>query len=177
MKLSWPGFNEKGTVIIGLSPDSFCMAKETIDVHGESFTPKDELHVTLISGEAGLILQNKIQNNQTINKLVEKTFEEIDWSFRQTGPVHILSRSEEEVVERSIILLIEMPGVTAFYDQLKTLGLIDSETPLPPPHVTMYTQNCPLGIGVPSNKVLNALSRETLSVNTLNKLCNSTTME
>lgn len=171
MKLSWPGFNEKGILLIGLSPESFCMAKETIDVHGESFTPKDELHVTLLGSELGLIIQNKIQQNQTIDKLLEKTFEEIDWSFKQTGPVHILSRSEEEIVEMSIILLIEMPGVTIFHDQLKTLGLIDSETPLPLPHVTLYTHNCPLGIGVPNDETLNALSRETLSVNTLNKLC------
>jgi len=171
MKISWPGFNENGTVTIGLSPESFCIAKETIDVQGESFTPKDELHVTLIGSELGLIIRDKIQNDQTIDKLLEKTFAEIDWSFKQTGPVHILSRSEEEVVESSIILLIEMPGVTAFYDQLKTLGWIDSETPVPPPHVTLYTQNCPLGIGVPNDDILNALSRETLSVNTLNELC------
>ena len=68
-------------------------------------------------------------------------------------------------------MLIEMPGVTTFYDQLKSLGLIDLEAPVPPPHVTMYTQNCHLGIGVPNDDALNILSRETLSVNTLNKFC------
>jgi hypothetical protein len=125
----------------------------------------------LIGSELGLIFQDKIQHDQTIDKLLEKTFEEIDWSYKQTGPVHILSRLEEGVVEKSVIMLIEMPGVSIFYDQLKTLGLIYLETPLPPPHVTLYTQNCPLGIGVANDDVLYALSRETLSVNTLNKLC------
>ena len=167
MRLSWPGFNKKGTVLIGLSPESFCMAKETINLHGESFIAKDELHVTLIGSKHGSIILARIKQDKTINKLLKKRFEEIDWSFKQTGPVHILSRSVEEVVESSIIFLIEMPGVTAFYDQLKTLGLIDSKTPLPPPHVTIYTHNCPLGIGVPDDETLNRLSRETLSLNTL----------
>ncbi len=170
MKISWPGFTKKGAVIIKLPPEPFCLAKETIDVYGESFTAKDELHVTLIGNEIGSIILNRIKQDQTINKLLKKTFEKIDWSFKQTGPVHILSRSEEGVVESSIILLIEMPGVTAFYDQLKALGFIESETALPPPHVTMYTQNCPLGIGVPNDETLNALSREILPVNALNKL-------
>ena len=68
-------------------------------------------------------------------------------------------------------MLIDMPGVTTFYDQLKAHGLIDLETPVPPPHVTMYTQNCPSGIGVPSDDALNILSSKTLSLNSLNKLC------
>jgi hypothetical protein len=170
MRLKWPGVNESGTVTIELAAKSFCLAKNEIDVHGELFTPKDELHVTLIGSELGLIIQDKIQHDQTIDMLLEKTFEEIDWFYKQTGPVHILSRSAEDVVEKSVIMLIEMPGVTTFYDQLKALGLIDLDTPIPPPHVTMYTQNCPLGIGVPNDGALNVLSRETLSVNALNKL-------
>ena len=171
MRLKWPGVNENGTVTIGLAAESFYLAKNEIDLHGELFTPKDELHVTLIGSELGLIIQDKIQHDQTIDKLLKKTFEEIDWHYKQTGPVHILSRSEEDVVEKSVIMLIEMPGVTTFYDQLKALGLIDLEVPVPPPHVTMYTQNCHLGIGVPNDDALNILSRETLSVNTLNKFC------
>ena len=171
MRLKWPGFNESGTVTIEIAPESFCLAKNEIDVLGEMFAPKEELHATLIGSELGLIIQDKIQHDQTIDMLLEKTFEEIDWFYKQTGPVHILSRSAEDIVEKSVIMLIEMPGVTTFYDQLKALGLIDLDTPVPPPHVTMYTQNCPLGIGVPNDDALNVLSRETLSVNALNKLC------
>ena len=172
MRLKWSGINAKGNVLIDLESELFCLAEGSILVQGERFTPKDELHVTLMGSEHGLIIQDKIQHDQTIGKLLEKTFEEIDWSYKQTGPVHILSRSEEGVVERSVIMLIEMPGVTTFYDQLKAIGLIDLEAPVPPPHVTMYTHNCPLGIGVPDKKTLNTLSIKSLSVNDLNELCN-----
>ncbi len=171
MRLKWPDFNEKGTVIIELAPESFCLAKNNIELLDEIFTPKEEIHITLIGSELGLIIQDKIQHNKTIKKILEKTFEEIDWSFNQTGPVHILSRSNKGVTEKSIVMLVEMPGVTEFYVQLKTLGLIDAETPVPPPHVTMYTQNCPPGIGVSSNKALNTLSIKTFAVKVLNKLC------
>ena len=171
MHLKWPGFNEMDSVIIELAAELFCHAKNIIDVNGELFTSKKEFHVTLIGSKLGLIIQDKIKHNQTINKLLEKIFEEIDWSYKLTGPIHILSCSEEDVVEKSVIMLIEMPGVTTFYDQSKALGLIDLETPVPPPHVTMYTQNCPSGIGVPSDDALNTLSRKTISLNSLNKLC------
>jgi hypothetical protein len=169
MKLSWPGLNEKGSVIIELSPDAFSLAKNAIEVRGESFIPKQELHVTVVASKSGMILQDKIKRDQTINKALKKTFERIDWSFKQTGPVHILSRPAGEGFEKSIIMLIGMPGLAAFYDQLKNIGLIDADTPIPPPHVTLYTQNCPAGISVPDETTLNTLSIETLSLDTFNK--------
>ncbi len=170
MRLRWPGVNDDGTVLIELSAESFCLATRDIEVLGEIFTPKDELHVTLISGEIGLRIQKKIKQDKTIDSLLAKTFEEIDWSFGQAGPVHILSSATKKIIQQSIIMLVEMPGVTEFYDQLKALGLIEMTTPVPPAHVTMYTHNCPLGIGVPNQKTLNVLTRKKISVNALNKL-------
>jgi hypothetical protein len=171
MRLKWPGFNEKRTVIIGLSTKSFCIAEKTIEVYGDAFTPKDELHVTLIGTKPGSIILHEIKQNKTIDKLLEKAFEEIDWSFRLTGPVHILSRKKGKVVQKSIVMLIEMHGVAEFYGRLSELDLIAAETPVPPPHVTMYTHNCPPGIAVPDKKTINILSEKTLSLDALNKLC------
>ncbi|NOQ89564.1 MAG: hypothetical protein GQ549_01315 [Gammaproteobacteria bacterium] len=171
MILKWPEFNKNGSVIIGLSTKYFCIAEKTVDVYGDAFTPKDELHVTLIGTRLGSIIMDEIKQNKTIGKLLDKAFEEIDWSFRQTGPVHILSRRKDNFIQKSIIMLIEMHGVTEFYDRLRALGLLETNTPVPPPHVTMYTQNCPLGIGVPDRKTLDILSRKKLSVDALNKLC------
>lgn len=175
MHLKWPGFNEKDSVVIELAREDFCLAKTKVVLHGEIFTPKEELHVTLIGSELGVILQEKIKHNKSISQLLEKTFEAIDWSFKQTGPIHFLARSKEGVVEKSIILLIEMHGVTDFYAQLKTLGLIDPATPVPPPHVTLYTQNCALGIGVPGNEALKRLTMKTVSLNAFSELCESVT--
>lgn len=167
MRLKWPGFNEKGNVIIGLADDTLRLEKNNIDMFGETFSPKEELHVTLIGSSLGLIIRDNIQLQQLSNRLLEKIFEEIDWSFKQTGPVHLLSRLAEGGVEESIILLIDMPGVETFYEQLTSLGLIEPNTPVPPAHITLYTRNCPLGIGVPNDDVLNTLSKKVLSLEEL----------
>lgn len=167
MKLKWPGFNEKGTVIIELEAEIFCIAKNTINVLGKSFIAKDEFHVTLIGTQAGLIILDKIKYNKAINKLLEKTFESIDWSFKQTGSVNILSRKKGRTVQKSIIMLLEMPGVAEFYRQLRTSGLFGPETPVPPAHVTLFTHNCPLGIGVSGDEVLKQLTVKTLPINNL----------
>ncbi len=171
MRLKWPGFNATGNVLIDLEPGSFCLAEMPILVQGQHFTAKDELHVTLIGEKVGLILQNEIRRDPETNRVLERVFGGIDWSFEKTGPVHILSRSKKGVIQKSIIMLLDMPGMTIFYDQLKSLGLIPYKTPLPPAHVTLYTHNCPLGIGVPSDETLNMLSIETMSVSALDLLC------
>jgi len=170
MQRQWPGFNEKANVVIPLAPDTFPLANKDIEVFGETFTPKDELHITVIGSDLGLLLQQRIQQDQSINKLLKKIFSETDWSFKQTGPVHMLSRSKQGVVQQSIILLVDMPGLAAFYKQLITSGLLAPDTPLPPAHITLYTRFCPSGIGVPSEDVLAALSVKTLSVSRLKEM-------
>ena len=69
MKLKWPGFSNKGTVIIELEAEIFCTEKKTVNVLGKSFIAKDEFHVTLIGTQAGLILLDKIKYNKAINKI------------------------------------------------------------------------------------------------------------
>jgi hypothetical protein len=170
MHLKWPGFNEKGTVIIQLAPEDFSLTKNRVDVLGEYFTTKTELHITLIGTELGMILLDKIKQDKSINQTLAKTFEKIDWTFRQTGPLHLLARTKDATVEKSIIMLLDMHGVEEFYEQLKTLGLIGAETPVPPAHVTLYTQNCPPGIGVSSSEALGRLTMKTLSLKTFSKL-------
>ena len=51
-------------------------------------------------------------------------FESIDWAFNKSGPVHILSRSKKSKVQKSIIVLIDMPGMKTFYQQLKSFGVV-----------------------------------------------------
>lgn len=172
MHLKWPGFNEKGTVIIQLSPEDFYLREDSIDVDGEIFTAKEELHITVIGTEVGLILQKKIQQEQSDDKLLKKIFEAIDWSFRSAGPVHMLSRTKDSSEQKSIIMLLEMPALCEFYGQLKYHGFIARETPVPPPHVTLYTRNGASGIGVASNEALKLLTLKILSPDAVNKFCN-----
>ena len=172
MKLIWPGFNAKGTVLIDLAYESFLLSKVPVLVDGIYYTPKDELHVTLVGEEVSSILQHKIKQDPKNIEVLVHIFESIDWAFDKTGPVHILSSSKKSKVQKSIIMLIDMPGMTTFYQQLKSFGLIPGKTPIPPAHVTLYTYNCPPGIGVPCNETLRTLSKKTLAVKEFNDLKN-----
>ena len=170
MKLIWPGINAKGTVLIDLEFESFPVSKVPVLVDSLYYTPKDELHVTLVGEKVGSILQHKIKQDPKNIEVLVHIFESIDWAFNKSGPVHILSRSNKNNIQNSIIMLIDMPGMTTFYQQLISFGLIPGETPIPPAHVTLYTYNCPPGIGVPSNRTLDSLSKKTLAVKEFNDL-------
>lgn len=172
MELKWPGINAKGTVLIDLAFESFLLSKVPVLVDSIYYTPKDELHVTLVGEEVGSILQHKIKQDLKNIEVLVHVFESIDWAFDKSGPIHILSRSKKSKVQKSIIMLIDMPGMTTFYQQLKSFGLIPDKTPIPPAHVTLYTYNCPLGIGVPCNKTLRSLSKKNLAVKEFNDLKN-----
>jgi hypothetical protein len=169
--LDWPGFNANGTVIIELEPEVFGLTESAVDIDGETFEAKAEHHVTVIGTELGLTLQQAIASDHEVDSLLAKSFATIDWSFEQTGPVHLLSRVKDSRLEKSVILLISMPGLADFYRHMITLGLIPAETQIPPAHITLYTKNCPNGIGVPSVQRLKLLSVRTMSLKELNKLC------
>jgi len=172
MKLKWPGINSKGTVLIKLPYETFYLSRILVLIDDMYFAPKDELHVTLAGEKVGTILQDKIKRVPSTGKLLEHVFNDIDWSFKQSGPVHILSRLNNDVSQKSVIMLIDMPGMTTFYQQLKLYDLIPDSTPIPPAHVTLYTHNCPHGIGVPSTEILDSLSEKSFSVEEFNKLLN-----
>ena len=172
MKSKWPGINAKGTVLINLPYETFQLSKFLVLIDDIYYAPKDELHVTLVGEKVGTILQNQIKQVPKISELLEHVFDDIVWSFKRSGPIHILSRQNKNTVQKSVIMLIDMPGVTTFYQQLKLLELIPDETTIPPAHVTLYTHNCPLGIGVPGNKILNSLSEKSFSVEEFNELLN-----
>jgi hypothetical protein len=173
MKSKWPEFNAKDTVLINLRLETFHLSEAPVLIDNIYYTPKEELHVTLVGEKVGTILQNKIKRNPETNEVLEHVFEDIDWSFKRSGPIHILSRlNKKRIVQKTVILLIDMPGMTIFYEQLKSLGLIPDKTPIPPAHVTLYTHHCPLGIGVPSKEILNSLIEKSFSVDVFNEILN-----
>jgi hypothetical protein len=179
VKLCWPGFNEMGSMIIPLKWRDFIFPNKRVCIEGEWFEPKDELHVTVISKHAGRILGEKMSQGPVVAARVRQEFEAIDWGFEPAGPIHIISRSKEKpgkesatrCHEKTIILRLNMPGMTAFYEVLKTLNLISADALIPPPHVTLYTLNCPVGIGLANNNVLNDLSCRVLATREFDDLC------
>ena len=168
-QLKWPGFTAYNTLIIDVDKHEFGIKAEPIEYSGSTFIPKQEAHITVLGTELGSRLHQLFISNSHIEQQVRQAFESTDWSYTKTGDLRHIARENTELAgmnmtEESIIMLVEMEGMAEFYAQLKTLGVIDNDHPVPPPHVTLYTRNCDPGIGIHSDVELSKLSRERVAV-------------
>lgn len=164
-RIKWPGFTVNNALIISLDKHAFEIKSNPIKFAGKAFKPKSEAHITVLGSDLGTQLQQQIKENPQIEQRIRTAFENTDWSYSQTRDRRHLVRettgfSGSDKTEESIIMLIKMEAMAEFYTKLKLLEIIDKDHPVPPPHVTLYTRNCDLGIGVHSERELSILSRE-----------------
>ncbi len=159
----WPGFSSSHTLIISVDKDEFGLQPNALKFDDKPFKPKPETHITVFGNAVCETLLMKIQLDPALGDRLIQTFEETDWSYTTTEDYRHLVRVTTDgsaTTEESIIVLLEMKGMEDFYRKLKQMNLIDDETPVPPPHVTLYTCNCDTGIGIPSTSDLETLSRQ-----------------
>ncbi len=165
VQLNWPGFTSRNTLIIHVDKTSFGIGPTQIQYSGKAFIPKQEAHITVLGSNLGTHLLQQFADNPLAEQQVRQAFESIDWSYTKTHDLRHLVRENTEPggidkIEESIIMRLQMGGMEEFYTRLKTLGLINEDQPVPPPHVTLYTRNCDTGIGVHSESELIRLTRE-----------------
>ena len=115
--------------------------------------------------DLGTHLQQLFTDNPLVEQQVIQAFESTDWCYTKTDDLRHLVRENSELTgmdktEESIIMRLEMGGMAEFYTKLKQLGLTHKDHPVPPPHVTLYTRNCDLGIGLHSESELTKLTCE-----------------
>ena len=164
-QLNWPGLTSCNTLIIRVDKSDFGIESKPIEYSGRTFIPKQEAHISVLGSDLGTHLQQQFTNNPFAEQQVKQAFENTEWSYIITHDLRHLVRENSELTgidktEESIIMLLEMSGMAEFYSKLKTLGLIDKDQPVPPPHITLYTRNCDPGIGVHSESELITLTRE-----------------
>ena len=164
MHIAWPGFSEKNTLVIPVDKREFPILQSPLLLGGRTFKPKQETHVTVFGSSVGTALLQRIKTNPDIRSHIIKAFENTDWSFTQTSDYrHLVRKDAAGSAKETIIVLLEMAGMARFYQELKALGLIGADHPLPPPHVTLYTRNCDSGIGIHSDDELAKLTFERLT--------------
>lgn len=164
-QLNWPGLTSRNTLIIRVDKSDFGIKSTSIEYSGRTFVPKQEAHITVFGSDLGTHLQQLFTDNPLVEQQVKQAFECTDWCYTKTDDLRHLVRENSELTgmdktEESIIVRLEMCGMAEFYTRLKQLGLIHKDHPVPPPHVTLYTRNCDLGIGVHSESELNKLTCE-----------------
>ena len=164
-QLKWPGFTAYNTLIIRVDKSEFGIKSKPIEYSGKAFMPKQEAHITVFGSDLGTHLQQQFTNNPLAEQHVRQAFESTDWCYTKTRDLRHLVRENTDLTgidktEETLIMRVEMDGMTEYYTRLKTLGLINKSHPVPPPHVTLYTRNCDLGIGVHSESELIKLTCE-----------------
>ena len=157
--LKWPGLTSCNTLIIRVDRSDFGIKASPVEYSGKTFIPKQEAHITVLGSDTGTHLRQQFTSNPLTEQQATQAFESTDWSYIKTNDLRHLSRTNSDPggvdkTEESIVMLLEMDGMAEFYAKLKTFCLIDKDHPVPPPHVTLYTRNCDLGIGVHSESEL-----------------------
>ena len=165
--LKWPGLSENGTLVISVDRHRFGILPGPLEHNGRVFKPKQETHITVFGSTTGAAVRTSMQGDPGIENRVIEAFEITDWSWKITPHYRLLTRTaaapgSSPPTESSIVVLIDMKGMKSFYDELKALGVLARDLPVPPPHVTLYTSNCDTGIGVHSEDELERLTRTCL---------------
>lgn len=157
-QVDWPGWTPHKTLVLPIAPEVWPPPVETLVVDGLTFLPARGLHVTLVGRWLGPALQSEPERRQA----VRKAFMRLDWGFNRTGELLRLEKHElpggggHGRAIGSIIERIEMPAMTALYDELAVL--LGRGLSIPPPHVTLYTTGRSQGIAVPDVATLQRLT-------------------
>lgn len=129
----------------------------TLELNDVTLTLKSELHITLICAKkiASLIDESKADEVEqvilsTFINFVEKT---PLTEYRPTKAFRFVERDEK----KTVVVMVEIPGLNEFFDLLKDKYAKD--LPLQPTHVTLYTLQPEIGIGILSQEELERESK------------------
>lgn len=143
------------TLLLPISAEAWAPPQHGLTVDGIAFSPKAELHVTLIGSRLGRELHTTFDAIFLLEYL-DRAFAACDWQFVPSGQFLLIARrcydrdspNAGKFSRASIIEMVDLPAMQPFHRELGRL--LGRELPTPPPHVTLYTEGAPRGIGVPS---------------------------
>jgi len=144
---------QTGLIAAHVDKVDYGFVDQPVRYRGKTFQPKSELHITIVSEDAGIILKHLESHPDDvidINDLLLST----DWSFIPLDEFYYV---EEKPGVETIIQLVELPGLRSFLKDLSRLtgqGFI-----LPPMHITLYTRGMEKGISIPDQNKFQELAK------------------
>jgi hypothetical protein len=134
--------------VLPIAPDRWPRPATAIALDGLQLAPKPELHVTLVGRALAAELHATFGDRAAA--LIDAARRAQDWRFERTGHCLLLRKAFVEdgraAVAHSLVELVELPAMAPFQRALgRRLG---RQLPVPPPHVTLYTNGNPQGIGI-----------------------------
>lgn len=113
---------------------------------GKPFQPKQELHITIVSQDAGIILKH-LENHPDDVDDVQDLILSTDWSFSMLDDFFYV---QEKPGVETIIQMVDIAAIRSFFKDLSKL--IGQGFILPPTHVTLYTRGTEEGISLPDQQ-------------------------
>lgn len=158
-RVRWPAPDGGDSLVLPVAPDCWAPPRHGVEIDGIAFTPKPELHVTVIGNRLGRELR-EVFAGPWLRAAVTAALDAQDWRFTHSGRHWLLRKPFVEDGQRnvahSIIERIELPAMAQFHRELERL--LGRQLPVPPPHVTLYVAGRAQGIGVSSVSRLRAFA-------------------
>ncbi len=146
-EIAWPGFQTDGGLLLPLPAGMVSLPlRGSLELDGQRFVAKPELHVTLLNRALGSALRDALGTNA-----IRGYFDAEDWAIARTGEGRLLQKIKRDAMQPlacgSIIERLQLPALAAFRAALAQAAKIDVPELLP--HVTLYAAGDPAGIGLP----------------------------
>lgn len=152
-------------LLLQLDMEEYRFPKTLVIYEGEVYQPKDELHITVLSQGAAKKVQEYLDANPGTRGKVEELIRRTEWSYEKIPRFYHVRKNSNE---NSLIQLVRVPGLPAFYAELS--DLVGKQLEQPPTHVTIYTRGNPEGIGLPNHEVFEALVTRRIELDELERL-------
>lgn len=135
-----------GYCLLQLSREDVGLDDEAVTYQGQTFQPKDEVHITILGSRTADQIAAQIAEEPSSKDALRELIEGTDWRYSLRDEWYHVVREDEEPYAESIIRMADVPPLAAFYRQVEELAGV--EIPPRPAHVTLYTLHDETGIGI-----------------------------
>jgi hypothetical protein len=153
---------ESGYLVARLEKEAFELEENRVYFEGRPFEPKDEVHITILSGEAAETVRQHLEDHPQQEEHVRQLIEQANWETRIMDSFYHV---REEPDAETIIQMVEIPELGWFFKRLSEL--VGRELERPPTHVTLYLRNTEKGIGIPTRAELERLDQRQVQLSDL----------
>lgn len=143
-------------------------------VRGQAFSPKSELHITIIGKDLGQRIKEKISSSAEKKDLFLQYISETDWSYEIVDDLYLFAKEKEfsanerekkSIHTETIVQMAKVPSLENFYQKIEAITGIT--IPPRPVHITLFTHGDSEGIGVNNQVEFNEVYKAKLGTEEL----------
>lgn len=160
---------QTGSLILPV-PDSVSayFSRQPVKLRNHEFSPKEELHITIIGPERGQKVRERLKSPDKHN-LFLKAIAETNWCYELKDDLYcmakdkpvVLNKTRKVVHAESVIQLVNVPELEGFYRRIQAISGVE----MPPrlAHITLFVCGDKEGIGVDDQTEFDEFNRGRVS--------------